>query len=438
MAILDDFMKAQAAAIQKAKTVANDPVETARAAVDAATTPLAKAQAMIVLNKTKISAAEDLLTASKADSALFTQEAAQAKTSAALAKSNAAASAQRIADMVGGYVNTQGYVVAPSGAGGTSPFQPKNDSTATTGRALLKASLADIGIPASMIDSSITFVQALMDDGMTQEEAVQIYYNNKNFTTKKGSTVESPFYREFTSLGEGSINPSTGRPYTPKELMATSLGIKDLVKSYGVSDAFASQDSLKKYISNNVSVKALDERFMMAKIKTTEADPNYVNTLKQLGYISGAQDLTSFYADNSIGQTQLETNRKTAAFASEALKRAKPEGIQFNAGQLKQLAASQIATGASEGQIQSAAATGFENIAQQLQPTVGLSNIFEGKNAGDAATIQSELQAQEFQGVESDRQKRLKELGTRIMQGSAGTYQGRIASYTNTSPAGLI
>jgi hypothetical protein len=437
MAILDDFMKAQTAAIQKTAATAKDPVEVARAAVDAATTPLAKAQAMVVLNKTKIAAAEDLLTASKADSALFTQEAAQAKTSAAFAKSDAAASALRIADMVGGYVNTQGYVVAPSGAGGTSPSQPKNDSTATTARSLLRASLADIGIPASMIDSSITFVQALIDDGMSEADAVQIYYNNKNFTTKKGSTVESPFYREFTSLGEGSMNPSTGRPYTPKELMATSLGIKDLVKSYGASDAFASQESLKKYISNNVSVKDLDERFMMAKIKTTEADPNYVNTLKQLGYISGAQDLMDFYADNTIGQNQLETNRKTAAFASEALKRA-GSGVQFNAPQLKQLAASQIATGASEGQIQSAAATGFENIAQQLQPTVGLSNIFEGKNAGDAATIQSELQAQEFQGVESDRQKRLKELGTRIMQGSAGTYQGRIASYTNTSPAGAI
>jgi hypothetical protein len=409
-----------------------NPVDVARAAVDAAKTPLAKAQAMVVLNKTKIAAADDLLTASKADASLAMQEATQAKTSAAFAKSDAAANALRIAEMVGGYVNTQGYVVAPSGAGGTSPFQPKNDSTATTGRALLRASLSDIGIPESMIDSSITFVQALIDDGVELPDAIQIYYNNKNFTTKKGSTVESPFYREFTSLGEGSMNPSTGRPYTPKELMATSLGIKDLVKSYGVSDAFSSQDSLKKYISNNVSVKALDERFMMAKIKTTEADPNYVNTLKQLGYISGAQDLTSFFADNNIGQAQLETNRKTATFATEAVKRVKPGGIQFNAAQLKQLAAGQIATGASEAQIQATASTGFENISQQLGQTLSYSNIFDGTNAADAATIQSDLQAQEFQGIESERQKRYKELGTRIMQGKTGR---QISNYSN---AGMI
>ena len=214
--------------------------------------------------------------------------------------------------------------------------------------------------------------------------------------------------------------------------MATSLGIKDLVKSYGASDAFASQESLKKYISNNVSVKALDERFMMAKIKTTEADPNYVNTLKQLGYISGAQDLMDFYADNTIGQAQLETNRKTAAFATEAVKRVKPGGIQFNAAQLKQLAASQIATGASEAQIQATASAGFENISQQLGQTLSYSNIFEGKNAADAATIQSELQAQEFQGTESERQKRLKELGTRIMQQKTGR------QISNYSSAGMI
>ena len=437
MAILDDFMKAQTTAIQKAAATAKDPVETARAAVDAATTPLAKAQAMIVLNKTKIAAAEDLLTTSKADAAAAAQEAAQAKTSAAFAKSDAAASALRIAEMVGGYVNSQGYVVAPSGAGGTSPSQPTNDNTATTARELLRASLADIGIPASMIDSSITFVQALIDDGMSEADAVQIYYNNKNFTTKKGSTVESPFYREFTSLGEGVLNQATGRPYTPKELMATSLGIKDLVKSYGVSDAFASQDSLKKYIANNVSVKALDERFMMAKIKTTEADPNYVAALKKLGYISGAQDLTSFYADNNIGQAQLETNRKTAAFATEALKRA-GSGIQFDAAQLKQLAANQIASGASETDIQSTASRGFENIAQQLGQTVNLSQMFEQGNAGTAGTIQSELQAQEFQGTESQRQKKLKELATRSMQASSGTYTGRIAAYSNASTAGLV
>jgi len=432
MAILDDLKTAQAKIAAKIST---DPVEAARAAVDNAKSPLAKAQAMIVLNKTKIAAAEESLASAQSNATSMAEEAKVLKESAGLAQTAAKANALAVAQSIGGYVNTMGYVVAPSGVGGGVA---KNDGAATTARALLKASLSSLGIPESMIDSSITFVQALIDDGMDESQAVEIYYNNKNFTTKKGSTLESPFYREFTSLGEGSINPSTGRPYTPKELMATSLGIKDLVKSYGASDAFASQESLKKYISNNVSVKELDERFMMAKIKTTEADPNYVNTLKQLGYISGAQDLMDFYADNTIGQAQLETNRKTAAFASEALKRAKPDGIQFNAAQLKQLAASQIATGASEGQIQSAAATGFENIAQQLQPTVGLSNIFEGKNAGDAATIQSELQAQEFQGVESDRQKRLKELGTRIMQGSAGTYQGRIASYTNTSPAGAI
>ena len=81
---------------------------------------------------------------------------------------------------------------------------------------------------------------------------------------------------------------------------------------------------------------------------------------------------------------------------------------------------------------------GFQNIANTLQPSVALSNIFEGANAANAQTIQTELEAEEFLGLDSARRKKLKELGTNIMQGKTGMSTGRTVSYSNYSSAGQI
>ena len=176
---------------------------------------------------------------------------------------------------------------------------------------------------------------------------------------------------------------------------------------------------------------------MSAKLRTITADPQYVNTLRQLKYINNSEDLTDFFLDPKIGEAQLEINRKTASFATEALRRA-DKGISFNADALTRNAANLISQGRSEAQIADIANQGYETIAQTLQPAVGLSNIFEGANAATAQTIQTELEAEQFLGLESSRRKKLKELGTNIFNQSTGMSTGRTVSYSNYSSAGQI
>lgn len=48
----------------------------------------------------------------------------------------------------------------------------------TTGkRDLVLAALQELGIPASMQQSSLAFIETAMADGFTQEAAIQLYYN---------------------------------------------------------------------------------------------------------------------------------------------------------------------------------------------------------------------------------------------------------------------
>jgi hypothetical protein len=168
---------------------------------------------------------------------------------------------------------------------------------------------------------------------------------------------------------------------------------------------------------------------MAAKLRTITADPQYVNTLRQLKYINSSEDLTDFFLDPKIGEAQLEINRKTASFATEAMRRSNAQtGISFNADSLTKTAATLIGQGRSEAQIADIANQGYETIGQILQPSVGLSNIFEGADAATAQTIQTELESEQFLGLESKRRKRLTELGTNIMKTRTGMNTAKYSS----------
>lgn len=315
----------------------------------------------------------------------------------------------------------------------------------TTGKAILKAKFQELQIPDEIIDSSISFIEALMDDGMSQEDAVDIYYNNKDFQTKAGKTLSSPFYSMFTYLRE--FAPKTGKAPSPLELMQFKLGVKDLVSKYGRSPKFAEESAIQNFIKNSVRITDLDKRFAEYKIAETKADPNQVATLVKLGYIKGAQDLGDFYADSTIGQEQFEINKNTAAFAAQALKR-QDMGIEFNAERLKQLAAGAgYANAADTEQVTAAASRSFESLGENLMPGAKLSGIYEqgAKMTREEAlanqkAIQTELENEIFMGTASQRRKRniAQEVGS--FQSSSGllTRYGQTGSLGSSSVAGQI
>ena len=309
------------------------------------------------------------------------------------------------------------------------------DSTGpSTNITVLKSLLSSLGYSKTLVDSSTQYFMSLIAEGLDYDNIVSLYTDAKDYTLKSGQKITSPFYEQYGYLNEGLTQPKSAA-----DLFQFVEGTKNLIKSYNISSKFAEPDALKKYIANNVTVAKLDERIMSAKVRTITADPQYVNTLRQLKYINNSEDLTDFFLDPKIGEAQLEINRKTASFATEAMRRSNAQtGISFNADSLTRNAATLISQGRSEAQIADIANQGYETIGQVLQPSVGLSNIFEGANAANAQTIQTELEAEQFLGLESARRKKLKELGTNIFNQSTGMSRGRTVSYSNYSSAGQI
>jgi hypothetical protein len=408
---------------------ANNVVEEARAKVEAAATPIAQAQAMIALNEAKIVAANyDLMNQEQTAA----QNLAEAKANQTAAQELLAATksdAISLAKLTGGTTTATAdgrglYVVPPTvaeksviGAIGATPTGKKD---------LILATLQQLGIPESMQQASVAFIEYAMNDGMTEVEATSLYYNNKSFTTKNGITIESPFYKEYTYLRDFAPKDGKDLP-TPKELMAFKLGVKDLVAKTGRSPLFASEESLQKFISNGVKITDLDARFAEYGVAALAADPNKVATLKALGYINDSQGLIDFYADNSIGQKQFEINQKTAAFAQQALQRVS-SGIKFDAANMKKLAAAAGATEAGTGlaTVEATASKAFQAIGEQLLPTTAVSGIYErGAAATEAerkAMIQKELEDEQFMGMPSNRRKRLLEQNVKGFSGEAGIY----------------
>ena len=353
----------------------------------------------------------------------------------ALNKSVQPTVATQITDYTTQYNTLQG-VISNLSTPVSIPAPIYQQSLGTAGKDILRAKLQQLQIPDSILESSIAFVEALVNDGISQEEAVDIYYNNKSFTTKNGASMDSPFYAEFTYLRE--FAPKTGNPPTPLELMQFKLGVKNLVSQYKRSPLYASDESLKKYVANSVDLVALDQRFTEAAIKETEADPTYVQALQKMGYISGSESLGDFYLDPEIGKKQFELNKQTGLFAQQALKAA-GKGVTFDQARITQLAAPY----AGAGTAQQAASEGYATIGEQLNPLTKLEGIYNRQAADQAALtpeIQKQLEEEQFRGTASELRKKRVAQEVASFQSSSGllTRYGQTGSLGSASTLGQI
>jgi len=308
----------------------------------------------------------------------------------------------------------------------TTPAKP------TTNIDILKAGLKGLGFSAGVIDASTGFLNNLLSEGLDYDNATDIFLNNQDYTLKNGTKMKSPFYTEYGYLNEGLASPKT-----PSELYNAVEGYKTIQQRFNLDAKFVTPDYMKDLVKNNVDVDTFGKRANVNRLAAINTDPNKVAALVKLGFIKDATGLTDFYMDNKIGQEVMEQNLNTAAFVTEAVRRSK-SGISIDAAYAKKVGAELTGKGLSEAQVSGVAAQGYEAIAQTLQPEVALSNIFEGSNAANAQTIQAELEAEEFQGVGSDRRKKLKELGTNIFNQQTGMYTGRAVANSKYSSAGMI
>jgi len=331
-----------------------------------------------------------------------------------------------------GFYTTQSGVEIPTG--GADKDKAPDDKTKTTGQTnqiyILINKLKSVGIPEGLANRAGAFFTALQDDGIDDEDnMIDIFLNAKSYKAKKtGQEIASPYYQDFGKFNDGL---SSAKP--AGVLVPLVLGLRDTVRKYdtnGSLSLYATDESIQKYLKNDVKVSDLDGNLNQARLRGITADPVYTNTLIQMGFIKTAADLTGFFASPELGQKQLELNRNSAAIGAEALRRAKEGGVQLDTDFAKKEAARLTAQGYNEAQVSAIAEKGYQFINRNIMPTVKVSGIYQGAQAATAGTIQSELQQQEFMGVDSQRYETLAEQEARSFQGSAGNIRSpRISSY---------
>jgi hypothetical protein len=307
-------------------------------------------------------------------------------------------------------VNANGVVVDSNGNPIVTPNSP-----ITTNLTVLKAMLRTLGFGNALIDSSADFLNKLLKDGLTYENAVDIFLESKEYTFKNGNKTQSPFYTAY-----GFFNEGLTRPKSAAELYSSVEGYKATKEKYQLNEKYISNDSIKKYLKNNVSVDELDERANAARLRSINADPVYTDALMKLGFIKTATDLTDFFLNPEIGKEALEQNRGTAAFSAEAIRRAQ-QGVEFSKARFQSLSAGLIGQGMTEAGITETAEKGFANIASDLKPLQGLSNVYGSQiQKARFGSVQEELEQEEFKGLLSQRRKETTELEKRSFQGSSG------------------
>ena len=288
----------------------------------------------------------------------------------------------------------------------------------TTNINVIKALLLSSGLPSSLVDASVPFLQTLIKEGIDASSAVDIYLNSKDFTTKDGKTLVSPFY---TQYGFYNDKLSAGAKYDPKDLFNAVEGYKTTATKYNLDPKFTSTENIQNLLTNKWSVALFDQSANKARLAAINADPALVSSLKQLNYINNNQDLTDFFMDSTIGVEKMQQNYNTVALAQEVVRRAnEATQITFNKAALEQYGAQLTAQGLKEGDVAALASQAYSNIARDLAPEVKYSGIYEGAGAANAATIQAELEADQLKGLESERKRRLAEMATRSFQASPG------------------
>jgi hypothetical protein len=332
----------------------------------------------------------------------------------------------KYAASVGITVDTNGNIVSSSVTPPPPPPEEKIPDTVvgTKDIDVLKAVLKSKGLPTGLVDDSVSFLTALKKEGLDNDSITDIYLNNKDFTTKGGTVLTSPFYSKY-----GFYNDTITDKYTPSELFNTVEGYKDIANRFSLDPKFTSTEYVQKYLNNKLSVAAFNENANQARLAAVTADTAYVEALKKMGYISGNQDLTDFFMDPNVGTEKMKQNVNTAAIALEAVRRSNTDtGLVVNAEDIKKYGASLTAQGLSAGQVAGVASKGYATVAASLQPMTKLTDIYNRPAALTKTDVQKQLEEQEFQGIESTLQKRLAEQEAMAFSGRSGLTSQSLSS----------
>ena len=198
-------------------------------------------------------------------------------------------------------------------------------------------------------------------------------------------------------------------PLSPAEYLKAESQYTEILKRYDLND-LARRDTFATLIGGQVSAVELTDRVVNVYDRIRNADPLLRAEIDRVEELSRGQltdaDFAKALLTGSEGSNELKRKISTAEISAEARTR----GLDVSrAEQLQQL-----------GVTRAQARTGFEQIRLTQPRLTQLSEIYTGETP-EATGLQTELEAEQFQGLQSERRRRLAEQEQTAFMGQSGT-----------------
>ena len=273
---------------------------------------------------------------------------------------------------------------------------------------LLRKLATDYDMPTSIADRLIDLVA---NQGYTGT-AITLELQNTPEFKERFAGIEA-YKKAFA--GDIAAGRKAAAP-TPSDYINFEKRYQDVLTRYGLGE-LANRDTYAKLIGGDVSVAEMTDRVANVYDRVMNADDVLKQQLTQYFPTFGATDfartlLTGTTPADMAGQLQ----RKLAAaeISSEAARAGLTTGVE----RAQELQAMGISRGI--------ARTGYSRIAEQKTGLEKLSGIYNQ----DISDIQTELEAEQFQGLASQRRKRLEQQEQGMFAGRSGTSQTSLSQGT--------
>jgi hypothetical protein len=224
-------------------------------------------------------------------------------------------------------------------------------------------------------------------------------------------SVLLPQTKPYQERFKGNIARATAglSQLSPAEYIRAEEQYNEVLKRFNLG-SLSSRDTFASLISGQVSATELTDRVVNVYDRIRNADPALKAELDRVRELSAGQlseaDFAKALLTGDTGANELKRKISTAEISAEARTR----GLETTrAQQLEQL-----------GVTREQARAGFEQIGLTQPRLTQLEEIYT-KTTPDASGLQEELEREQFQGMQSQRRRRLSEQEQTAFMGQSGT-----------------
>jgi hypothetical protein len=274
--------------------------------------------------------------------------------------------------------------------------------------ALLKTYAAEYGLPESIADKLIDLV---MNQGYTGKALV---FEMEKTQEYKDRFAGLDLYKK--NFAQEIAAGSKAAPPTAADYLKYEQQYQDVLLRYGLGD-LATRGTFAQLIGGDVSVAEMTDRVVNVYDKVNNADDVLKQQLNQFFPTFGTTDFARALLTGTSPQemaSQLTRKLGAAEISSEASR----AGLTTGVDRAQQLQAMGVSRGT--------ARTGYSRIAEQQTVLNKLGSIYKE----DVTGLQTELEAEQFQGLASQRRKKLEQTERASFAGRSGMSQVSLSQGT--------